>query len=181
LNKHFQDRWAIKLLWAKCVLSSNGKVAQVQCQVCTWIEGKDKLFVPKLDCLCNHVGHCKVLVAILGVEIKTSFFEMRSCILPNVLKQCCNKSFMMQLRLIGKKLVQFVLIFHLFNHGYPMTKYATMQKLFVQLNVPIGLMKQIVCVSKFLKKTQCVVVGGRLGNGKLYVQVNSKKNSNYYG
>ncbi len=27
LNKHFQDRWAIKLLWAKCVLSSNGKVA----------------------------------------------------------------------------------------------------------------------------------------------------------
>ncbi len=74
--------------------------------MCTWIEGKDKLFVPKLDCLWKHVGHRKVLVAILGVEIKTLFFEkiMRSCILPNVLKQCCNKSFMMQLRLIGKKL-----------------------------------------------------------------------------
>jgi hypothetical protein len=106
LNKHFQHRWAIKLFWAKCVLGFNGKVAQVQCKVCTWIEGKDKLFVPKLDCLWKHVGHRKVLVAILGVEIKTLFFEkiMRSCILPNVLKQCCNKSFMMQLRLIGKKL-----------------------------------------------------------------------------
>jgi hypothetical protein len=48
-----------------------------------------------------------------------------------------------------------------------MTKYATMQKLFVQLNVPIGLMKRIICV----------VVGGRLGDGKLYVQASSKNNS----
>jgi hypothetical protein len=42
-------------------------------------------------------------------------------------------------------------------------------------------MKRIVCVSKFLKKTQSVVVGGMLGNGKLYVQANSKKNLNCYG
>lgn len=57
----------------------------IQCKECTWIEGKDKLFVPKLDCLCEHVGHHKVLVAILGVEIKTLFFEkiMKSCILPS--------------------------------------------------------------------------------------------------
>ncbi len=75
MNKHFQDRWAIKLLWTKCVLGSNGKVAQVQCKVCTWIEGKDKLFVPKLDCLWKYVGHHKVLVAMLRVEIKTLFFE----------------------------------------------------------------------------------------------------------
>jgi hypothetical protein len=70
----------------KCVLGSNGKVAQFQCKVCAWIEGKDKLFVPKLDFLWKHVGHHKVLVAILGVEIKTLFFEtiLRSCILPNV-------------------------------------------------------------------------------------------------
>jgi hypothetical protein len=75
LNKHFQDGWAIKLPWAKCVLGSNGKVPQVQCKVCTWIEGKDKLFVPKLDYLCKHVGHHKVLVPILGVEKKHYFFE----------------------------------------------------------------------------------------------------------
>ncbi len=29
LNTHFQNNWAVKLLWAKFVLGSNGKVIQV--------------------------------------------------------------------------------------------------------------------------------------------------------
>ncbi len=33
-----------------------------------------------------------------------------------------------------KKIIQFTLIFHLLNHGHPMTWYMTMKKLFVQLN-----------------------------------------------
>jgi hypothetical protein len=35
-----------------------------------------------------------------------------------------------------KKIVQFALIFHLLSHDYPMTKYTTMETLFVYLNLP---------------------------------------------
>jgi hypothetical protein len=34
LNWHFQHNWAMKLLWVEFLLSSNGKVVQVQCKVC---------------------------------------------------------------------------------------------------------------------------------------------------
>jgi hypothetical protein len=34
LNRHFQDNWAMKLLCVEFLLSSNGKVVQVQCKVC---------------------------------------------------------------------------------------------------------------------------------------------------
>ncbi len=40
-----------------------------------------------------------------------------------------------------KKIMQFALIFHLFNHSHPMIEYITMQTLFVELNVPNNPMK----------------------------------------
>ncbi len=49
MNMQFQDTWAIKLPWVKSVLSSNGKVVQVWCKVCSLIDGKYKLLVAKLD------------------------------------------------------------------------------------------------------------------------------------
>ncbi len=35
-----------------------------------------------------------------------------------------------------KKIVQYALIFQLFNHNHPMIEYTTMETLFVQLNIP---------------------------------------------
>ncbi len=56
--------------------------------------------------------------------------------MPKVLEYYCNKSFVVQLKLIGEKeLVQFALIFHLFIHGPPLIEYTIMQKLFMQLSV----------------------------------------------
>jgi len=46
----------VKLPWAKSMFGSNGKVAQIWCKVCTQIEGKQKLLVPKLYCLWKHVS-----------------------------------------------------------------------------------------------------------------------------
>jgi hypothetical protein len=57
LNRNFKDTWVVKLPWAVSILSSNGKVVQVECKVCSLIEGKDKLLVPKLDSFWKHVGH----------------------------------------------------------------------------------------------------------------------------
>jgi hypothetical protein len=35
LNIHFQNNWAMKLLWVEFVLGSNGKVIQMRCKICT--------------------------------------------------------------------------------------------------------------------------------------------------
>jgi len=63
MKKHFQDTWVIKLPWEKNIFGSNGKVVQVQCEVCYLIDGKYKLMVAKLDSLWKHVGWHKALVA----------------------------------------------------------------------------------------------------------------------
>jgi hypothetical protein len=74
LNMHFQANWAIKLPWAKFVLGFDGKVVQMECKICKWIEGKDKLFVPNLNSLWKHFGHHKALVAMLEVNVKYHYF-----------------------------------------------------------------------------------------------------------
>ncbi len=110
LNRHFKNStWAIELLWARSVLGSNRKVAQVQCKVCTLIENKKKVFVPKLDFFWKHASHCKALVVMLGVKVGEHYFLkimpmllMKIFMLQRVLKKCCSKSFMVQLEfLIG--------------------------------------------------------------------------------
>jgi hypothetical protein len=68
MNMHFEDTWAITLPWAKSIMGSNGKVVQVQCKVCFFIDGKDKLLVAKLDSLWKHARHHKALVTMLGVK-----------------------------------------------------------------------------------------------------------------
>lgn len=46
----------MKFPWAESMVGSNGKVAQIWCKVCTQIEHKQKLLVPKLNFLWKHVG-----------------------------------------------------------------------------------------------------------------------------
>jgi len=58
MNRRFQDIWVVKLPWTKFVLGSNGKVVQVQCKVCSLIDGKDKLLVTSLI----HFGSVQVVL-----------------------------------------------------------------------------------------------------------------------
>jgi hypothetical protein len=74
MNKHFQDTWAIKLPWAESFMDSNGKVVQVQCKVYSFIDGKDKLLVVKLDSLWKHAGRRKTLVVMMGVKVGEHYF-----------------------------------------------------------------------------------------------------------
>lgn len=73
LNRNFKDTWVVKLPWAKSILSSNGKVVQVECKVCSLIEGKDKLLVPKLDSFWKHVGHHKALIVMLEIKVRQHY------------------------------------------------------------------------------------------------------------
>jgi hypothetical protein len=74
MNKHFQDTWAIKFPWAKSVMGSNDKVVQVRCKVCSFIDGKDKLLVVKLDFLWKHARCPKPLVVMSGVKVGEHYF-----------------------------------------------------------------------------------------------------------
>jgi hypothetical protein len=62
LNRHFQDSWAVKLQWAKAVMGADGRIIQVRCKICSDIEGREKLLVPKIDSLYKHAGRKKALV-----------------------------------------------------------------------------------------------------------------------
>jgi hypothetical protein len=60
-NRHFQDSWAAKLPWVESVLGANGFVAQVKCRICSDVEGREKLLVPKIDGLWKHAGRRRAL------------------------------------------------------------------------------------------------------------------------
>ncbi len=93
MNMHFQDFWVIKLPWAKSILGSNGKVVQVWCEVCSLIDGKDKLLVVKLDSLWKHAGYRKALVAMWGVKVEniTSWNLMPMLLLKSFILQRVQK------------------------------------------------------------------------------------------
>lgn len=53
--------WSTKFPWAKVVIDANGEVHQVQCVVCSRVEGRVKLPVNELDHLCMYAGRRKAI------------------------------------------------------------------------------------------------------------------------
>ena len=78
MNRHFQDSWAARLPWAESVLGRDGRVAQVRCKICTEVEGREKLLVPKLDSLWKHAGRRKALVD-FGKVKKGDHYFLSNC------------------------------------------------------------------------------------------------------
>jgi hypothetical protein len=68
LNRHFQDSWAAKLPWAEAVMGIDGKVSQVRCKVCSFVERREKLLVPKIDSLWKHARRRKALCDTMKVK-----------------------------------------------------------------------------------------------------------------
>jgi hypothetical protein len=48
-KKKFQVSWVVKLLWVELQMGVNGCVHLVKCQICSKVEHKNKLLVPKWD------------------------------------------------------------------------------------------------------------------------------------
>jgi len=67
-SRKFQNTRTTKLPWAKSMFDEKGEVQQVQCKVCTSIEGKQKFLVAKFDSLLKHQGRQKAKVSMLGVD-----------------------------------------------------------------------------------------------------------------
>ncbi|KAG0611275.1 hypothetical protein M758_7G128500 [Ceratodon purpureus] len=62
LRRHFQDSWAAKLPWAEAVVGCDGSITQVRCKICSNVEAREKLMVPKIDSLYKHAGRRKAMV-----------------------------------------------------------------------------------------------------------------------
>ncbi len=63
LNKVYQNKWATRFSWFKVVCEKDGKLMMVKCKICTNIEGREKLIVPKLNSLIKHYGLKKCIKA----------------------------------------------------------------------------------------------------------------------
>jgi hypothetical protein len=59
-TKRFQDVWIAKLSWAKFIIDDKDLEHQVRCKICTYVEGKEKLLILKLDTLLKHGSHKKM-------------------------------------------------------------------------------------------------------------------------
>lgn len=56
---NFQYIWVAKFQWAKLVVRVHGKLHYVRCKICTNVENKEKMLVPKLGVLYKHNGRRK--------------------------------------------------------------------------------------------------------------------------
>lgn len=145
-NRQWQDTWAARLPWAESVLGADGKVRQVRCKVCSDVEGREKLLVPKLDSLWKHCGRRKATTSFGKVKAGEYYFLSTNSHVKNeriffaklgkagdtVLQQVAEGT----VRERKRKNVQFRAICWLLMQGRPLTQYETMRELFELLGVP---------------------------------------------
>jgi hypothetical protein len=60
------------------IVDDIGNVHQVQCAICSKVEGKEKLLVFKLDSLLTHANRHKTKVPSHGVEVGSFYFYPKS-------------------------------------------------------------------------------------------------------
>ncbi len=66
----FQDVSIIRVPWVESILDEKGHVQQVWCKICTFVQRKDNLLVPKLDSLLKHQNHWKAKFSMSGVDAR---------------------------------------------------------------------------------------------------------------
>lgn len=73
--QHFQDKWVPCLPYAKSIINYKSNVHKVHYVICSKVEGKEKLFIPKLNNMLKHVGHHKSKIISPRVEIGVFYFN----------------------------------------------------------------------------------------------------------
>lgn len=66
----FHVHWVAKFCWSKPVCGTDGKMKMVRCKVCSIVEGREKLLVPKLDYLLKHFRMKRCIVTKFKVVIR---------------------------------------------------------------------------------------------------------------
>lgn len=64
--------------WEKIVIDGDGLISFVRCTICSKVEGRKKLLIPKLDYLLKHLGRRKTTFAMPRVKVG-EFYENKKC------------------------------------------------------------------------------------------------------
>jgi len=74
-TKKFQNVSTTKLPWVKFIIDDKGLIHQVMCKICTYVEGKEKLIVPKLNSLVEHASHRKCKISMLEIDVSSYYYN----------------------------------------------------------------------------------------------------------
>jgi hypothetical protein len=125
------------------VLGRDGCVTQVRCKVCSEVEGREKLLVPKIDSFWKHVGKRRALTSIGTVKQGDHYFLTTNQHVRNERVYFSRVGDTIAQRVVQgaiqehqHKLVQFRLLFWILSQGKPMSNYEACHELFMQLSVP---------------------------------------------
>ena len=146
LNRHFQDSWAARLPWAESVVSADGTVRQVRCKICSEVEGREKLLVPKVNSIWKHCGRRKATNSFGKVKAGQHYFLSNNVHTRNektyfarlgntadtILQQVAKGTVKGRKR----KTVQFRAILWLLMQGRPLTQYEAIRDFLELLHVP---------------------------------------------
>jgi hypothetical protein len=123
----------------------DGSITQVRCKVCSDVEGREKLLVPKIDSLYKHAGRRRALADMgkvrrgeyyyLGtnqhVKNERVFFAKGGqTVITKVLAGVTKEK--------RRKVVQMRCCFHVLQQGRPMADYSAMQDLLIHLIISSG-------------------------------------------
>ncbi len=59
----------------KFIIDDKGLMHQVMCKICTYVEGKEKFIVPKLNSLLEHANHQKCKISMLETEVSSYYYN----------------------------------------------------------------------------------------------------------
>jgi hypothetical protein len=130
------------------MMDVDGRISQVRCKVCTFVERRDKLLVAKIDSLWKHAGRRKALCD--SAKLKKGeyyYLEQNQHIKNKQIYYARTGESILDKVAVGftqerkKRMVQFRTMFHLLKLGRPMRDYSACQELYNALNVPHQLHK----------------------------------------
>ncbi len=133
---------ATRLPWEKKFIDGDSLVSFVRCTICSKVEGRKKLLIPKLDYLLKHLGRRKTTFAMPKVKVG-EFYENKKCAYAKkqVLFAQILVNFVLQLVIYQglasnkRKFVQFIVILYVLFHSKPMNFFENMKSLLELLKV----------------------------------------------
>jgi hypothetical protein len=143
-TRKFQDTWAARLPWATLYRGPNDLYDFVKCNICSTIEGREKILAPKWDTLKKHGGKRKAVKNMHGGILCGQWYKAVNCKhLRNERKWAARgvaipvRDQLLELKgERARKRLQMGTIFHLLEQGRPMLEYEALQPLFEFLEVP---------------------------------------------
>jgi hypothetical protein len=87
VNRMYQDHWAIRFLWSNLVCGGDGRMRMVRCRVCSKINSRKKLSMPKLN---SFIKHSSLKKCTNTTKIGVKEGQIYMCVCVCVCAMCCN-------------------------------------------------------------------------------------------